>query len=99
MAEYTKEQLLFDINDLVERYLEQELTGMQEMLSQALSNDDAEGEIVVESDSEGDDIDMRTGDIWDLNNQEIIGRKDLESGTKTWFGHEKTTDKKQKTTE
>ena len=84
MTEYTKQQLLLDIHDLVERYLEQELCAMQAMVA-ATNTTTPSADIEVESDSEGDDVDMNTGDIWDLDKQEIVGRKDLKSGKKEWF--------------
>lgn len=75
---YTKQQLFTDINELVERYIEQEL---------ALKLPAVVADIVVESDSEGDNVDTNTGDIWDLDNQKIVGRK-LESKQKEWFDDE-----------
>ena len=81
-ATYTKQDLLNDIHDLVEKYIAQELA--------AQTVTDEAGEIIVESDSEGDDVDTQTGDIWDLKNQKIIGRMDLKTKTKTWFCRKET---------
>lgn len=78
---YTKQQLLLDIHDLVERYIEQELAAR---LPQDIVPDEA-NEIAVVSDSEGDDIDENTGDIWVLETQTIVGRKNLQTKEKEWF--------------
>ena len=77
---YSKLQLFNDINELVERYVEQEISAMVPL--------DAEADVLVASDSEGDDIDIASGDIWDLENQEVIGQKDMQTGKKTWFDKE-----------
>jgi hypothetical protein len=77
MTTYTKTDLLNDIHELVEKYIEQELT---EMLGQ-----EQDAQVIVVSDSEGDDIDMTSGDIWNLQTQNIIGTKDLRTGKKSWF--------------
>ena len=54
-------------------------------------DDDEVADVLVVSDSEGHDIDMNTGDIWDLDAQEIVGQKDLKTGKKTWFKEEEET--------
>ena len=79
---YTKMDMLNDINMAVERYIEQELAAM------IPPDNDDDIEIIVCSDSEGDDIDTTSGDIWNLETQEIIGQKDLKTGKKIWFGEE-----------
>jgi hypothetical protein len=77
--------LLNDIHGLVEKYLEQELAAM------IPPEIDDEAEVLVMSDSEGDDVDTVTGDIWDVEAQEIIGQKDLKTGKKTWFNEDHPT--------
>ena len=81
---FTKADLLNEINTLVERYIEQELAAM----IPPDQNDGQDVEVIVESDSEGHDVDLVTGDIWDLENQTIIGQKDLKTGKKTLFAGE-----------
>jgi hypothetical protein len=76
---YSKKQLLLDIHDLVEKYIQQELS------ARLGEPDDDEISITVVSDSEGDDIDTATGDIWDVENQKIVGRKNLETKQKEFF--------------
>jgi hypothetical protein len=81
---YTKMDLLNDIHNLVEKYLEQELAAHTSV---------DKAEITVESDSEGDDVDLSSGDIWDVKTQTIVGRKNLTTKQKIWFSkvNEKTT--------
>ncbi len=86
--QYTKQELLNDIHDLVEKYITQELEAR--MPAEIIMSEDP-AEVIVESDSEGDDIDTTTGDIWDIKNQIIVGRKDLKSKTKMWFSRVENT--------
>lgn len=86
----TKADLLVQIHDLVERYIEQELAARY---SEVTGDEDAN--IVVESDSDGDDIDKATGDIWNLETQEIIGTKNLKTGEKTFFEMETPSDEEE----
>ena len=72
---YSKLDLLNDINDLVERYITQEIA--------AHFPDEEDAEILVEPDEDGDMIDLNTGNIWNIDTQEIIGSKDLKTGIKT----------------
>jgi hypothetical protein len=76
---YTKAQLFNDINDLVERYITEQL-----LLKSASTGEDDPSEVKVEQDNDGDYIDPKTGDIWDLENQCIIGSKNLQTGEKTF---------------
>ena len=87
----SKADLLVQIHDLVEQYIEQELSARYSNILQE-NNADEEFDVVVESDSDGDDIDTNTGDIWDLEKQEIIGTKDLKTGQKVFFSEQSTPD-------
>ena len=73
---YTKLELFNDINALVERYITQELAAHMPA--------ELDADVTVEPDEQGDHIDLATGDIWDLEKQEVIGVKDLKTGIKTW---------------
>jgi len=75
---YTKADLFNDIHGFLEKYIEQEIS----RLIPELVEDE---EVHVELDEEGHYVDRLTGNIWDLDAQEIIGEKDLETGVKTWY--------------
>jgi hypothetical protein len=77
---YSKVDLLNDIHELVEKYITQELSSYYE----GQLDQDGIDEIAVEEDSDGDLVDNETGNIWNLDTQEIIGWKDPLTGEKTW---------------
>ena len=72
--------LFNDIHNLVEKYIEQELAKMLP--------DQDEDDVEVEVDEDGDYIDRLTGNIWDLDAQEIIGEKNMSTGEKTFYDRE-----------
>lgn len=79
---YSKLDLFNDIHELVEKYIASELAKF------IPEGEDADSEVEIqveldESDGQGHYVDMLTGNIWDLESQEIIGQKDLVSGVKT----------------
>lgn len=76
--EYTKADLFNDIHQLIEKYVEQEFAKLLPDIAE-------EEEVQVEQDEEGDYIDRLTGNIWDLDAQEIIGEKNMKTGEKTWY--------------
>ena len=81
MAQITIGDLLTNIGEMVEQYIEQEIAARMPMFE----DDALEDRIVVVSDSDGDNVDPVCGDIWDLSSQTIVGRKDLKTGEKLWF--------------
>lgn len=79
-APATRYELLMEIDRLITAFLD---ARAPEPDGRAEPDDEAQVEVF--SDSDGDDVDPLTGDIWDLEAQCVIGRKDPETKEKQWF--------------